>query len=591
MNQHCPTIAPIALSALHSPVIVPHLIITFIFALKCKPMTTAIKIKGPLKKYGHDTDCIVLARGGRRVKRAARVSIAQTHVAMTGVAWWTCACALLALANSHIYERCELAQELQRLNVRQDHIATWVCIAFHESRFDTAAQNPYSGDHGLLQISELYWCGNGKVCGVPCSAFRDDDISDDVACAQHIHEEHTRLQGDGFLAWVVYAQHCKHNTKKYLADCDITHKNVSAKTVFKQRALSNNSLNTTSMLKINIDDLKPPYLTIGSVLRGSYANELEQNYKHKSVNRKDWVDYKVDNIDELTLPVLNKKSQGFEPVHTSTTTVPPHVSRSRVIETNQFRHGTSSVPLLRKGSNAITFDRSETTTMSPPIFSQRVIKPNEVADSAYSKITLMPKSNNKLIGYTTARTTTTKLFNTESTVSYKAERKTFTFTSNRPASPTATTQIPRARIRQYANRVSSTPPTTFRHKSFTTSSLRRPSTTTPRVSTKRTTLSQRTTTTRPTTQSNWSQRTTKHWNKSNLLPSTAASTTTSRTAVPPQLAQLTKKPFSIFDFYLNPTKRPTLAPYSAPTFDSRYKIKVFADGTTPIPHINKKDNI
>ncbi|XP_050683116.1 putative uncharacterized protein DDB_G0268590 [Leptidea sinapis] len=181
---------------------------------------------------------------------------------------------LLAFSAARIYERCELARDLIQLGISKDQLATWVCIAFHESRFDTAARNPYSGDHGLLQISELYWCGAGKACGVPCSAFRDEDISNDVECALRIYEEHTRLQGNGFLAWVVYPQHCKHNAKKYLADCEGSLKDVSPyKVQGRGRSLKDNSQsqnnNDLYFRKFpNIDDLKPPSITINQFLPG-----------------------------------------------------------------------------------------------------------------------------------------------------------------------------------------------------------------------------------------------------------------------------------------------------------------------------------
>ncbi|XP_045509889.1 uncharacterized protein LOC123705236 [Colias croceus] len=307
---------------------------------------------------------------------------------MFGVALLTSA--LLASAAARIYDRCELARDLQALGVDKDHLATWVCIAFHESRFDTAARNPHSGDHGLLQISELYWCGPGKACGAPCSAFRDDDISDDVECALQIYKEHTRLQGDGFLAWVVYPHHCRNNAKKYLADCDSQLKDVSYKLdVDRGRALKTrhrsrgNNNDTVPYYKKfpNIDDLKPPYIPINTLLRGkfeesegereketvknydnnNYYNVYNENKKHpfEWLNNKLFITSsmkipltKIYNIDELKPPVYDGKTR-FEyseaPVVRTTTTLrtptttidpalrnikPPNPKR---IESNQFR--------------------------------------------------------------------------------------------------------------------------------------------------------------------------------------------------------------------------------------------------------------
>ncbi|XP_061719800.1 mucin-2-like [Cydia pomonella] len=222
----------------------------------------------------------------------------------------------IAGAGARIYERCELARDLRGLGVRADHVATWVCIAFHESRFDTAARNPHSGDHGLLQISQLYWCGGGKACGLSCEDLRDDDISDDVACALHVYEEHTRLQDDGFLAWVVYPQHCKHNTKKYLADCDDTLKNASTNPREKSRALNvPKRTNLTMRLNQSIDELLPPYISMTSN-SGHSRNEIdfqEKNYQSK------WQVTQFSNIDDLSLPVFGLKTyQKTESPPTST---------------------------------------------------------------------------------------------------------------------------------------------------------------------------------------------------------------------------------------------------------------------------------
>ncbi|KAK3921176.1 Lysozyme c-1 [Frankliniella fusca] len=137
--------------------------------------------------------------------------------------------ALPAPARAKVYERCELARELLNAHgVPRDQLAVWVCIARHESEFNTTAvghvNGDGSGDHGLFQISDLYWCshrGRGKACSMACSELLDDDISDDMQCAKRIHREHQGLSGNGFNAWAVYAQHCKRpeRASKYLEGC------------------------------------------------------------------------------------------------------------------------------------------------------------------------------------------------------------------------------------------------------------------------------------------------------------------------------------------------------------------------------------
>lgn len=71
---------------------------------------------------------------------------------------------VIAIGNgawAKIYERCELARELkEKLNVPEEQLATWVCIAQHESNFDTTAVGTLAQgkDNGIFQISDLFWC-------------------------------------------------------------------------------------------------------------------------------------------------------------------------------------------------------------------------------------------------------------------------------------------------------------------------------------------------------------------------------------------------------------------------------------------------
>jgi hypothetical protein len=128
------------------------------------------------------------------------------------------------VGDGKVYERCELARELKHVhNIPMETIGTWVCIAKHESNFNTSAIGRLnwdgSEDHGLFQISDIYWCGeNGKSCGLKCEELRDNDITNDVECIKQIHAEHTRLSGDGFTAWAVYPR-CKGQSTMYIDGC------------------------------------------------------------------------------------------------------------------------------------------------------------------------------------------------------------------------------------------------------------------------------------------------------------------------------------------------------------------------------------
>jgi hypothetical protein len=110
---------------------------------------------------------------------------------------------LKSSGRSKVYDRCELARELRDIhNMPVEQIATWVCIVKHESNFNTSAIGRLnwdgSEDHGLFQISDIYWCsppGKGWACGVTCAELEDEDITDDVECVKKIYEEHQRLSG------------------------------------------------------------------------------------------------------------------------------------------------------------------------------------------------------------------------------------------------------------------------------------------------------------------------------------------------------------------------------------------------------------
>ncbi|KAL3275557.1 hypothetical protein HHI36_020313 [Cryptolaemus montrouzieri] len=143
---------------------------------------------------------------------------------------------LLALfVNAKIYDKCELARELKYVHdIDVEEIPVWVCIAKHESGFNTSIVNKESGDHGLFQISDLYWCSvnhQGQACYASCSSFEDDDITDDVQCIRRIYNEHKRLSGNGYNAWVVYPLFCKNNIESYVEGCFNTTDSTTSKPV------------------------------------------------------------------------------------------------------------------------------------------------------------------------------------------------------------------------------------------------------------------------------------------------------------------------------------------------------------------------
>lgn len=131
---------------------------------------------------------------------------------------------LLTWADAKTYEPCELARDLVSKGASKEEVPTWVCIAKHESNFNTSAVGRLNGDgssdHGIFQISDRYWCSpQGWACNIPCDLLEDDDISDDWKCAKRIFRQHKVLSGNGFNAWAVYSSRCSGDTSQYVSGC------------------------------------------------------------------------------------------------------------------------------------------------------------------------------------------------------------------------------------------------------------------------------------------------------------------------------------------------------------------------------------
>lgn len=154
---------------------------------------------------------------------------------------------------SKVFSRCELANELKyKHNISEDQLATWVCIARYESQYNTSAvghtNEDRSGDHGLFQVSDIYWCsppGIGLACGISCVQLEDDDITDDVTCIRRIYRAHERQTGNGFSAWAVYEPYCKKDADRFIDDCFTTKTATTTQLPYVQTVSSKNKKNST----------------------------------------------------------------------------------------------------------------------------------------------------------------------------------------------------------------------------------------------------------------------------------------------------------------------------------------------------------
>nr|XP_025043465.1 sperm acrosome membrane-associated protein 3-like isoform X2 [Pelodiscus sinensis] len=86
-----------------------------------------------------------------------------------------------------IFQRCELAQVLHHAGMdgfRGYSLADWLCLAFHESRFDTGTvdhEADGSTDNGIFQINSRLWCEDYKssarnLCHMHCSGWPGGNI-------------------------------------------------------------------------------------------------------------------------------------------------------------------------------------------------------------------------------------------------------------------------------------------------------------------------------------------------------------------------------------------------------------------------------
>ncbi|XP_076775303.1 lysozyme C-2-like [Arvicanthis niloticus] len=129
-----------------------------------------------------------------------------------------------------VYERCEFARIMKRNGMAGYcgvSLANWVCLAQHESNYNTRATNYNPGgkstDYGIFQINSRYWCNDGKTpravnaCGIPCSALLQDDITQAIQCVKRVVRD-----PQGVRAWVAWKVHCQNqDLSKYIRDCGV----------------------------------------------------------------------------------------------------------------------------------------------------------------------------------------------------------------------------------------------------------------------------------------------------------------------------------------------------------------------------------
>ncbi|XP_053880592.1 sperm acrosome membrane-associated protein 3-like [Malaclemys terrapin pileata] len=127
-----------------------------------------------------------------------------------------------------IFRRCELAQVLHQAGMdgfRGYSLADWLCMAFHESRFNTDMvdhEADGSTDNGIFQINSRQWCDDYRsstqnLCHMHCSDLLTSNINDDIVCAMQIVQ-----QPRGMGAWLAWRKHCEgHELSQWVEGCNV----------------------------------------------------------------------------------------------------------------------------------------------------------------------------------------------------------------------------------------------------------------------------------------------------------------------------------------------------------------------------------
>ncbi|XP_072228715.1 lysozyme C-like [Leuresthes tenuis] len=135
---------------------------------------------------------------------------------------------LVAAASAKVFERCEWARVLKSNGMdgyRGYSLANWVCLTYHESRFNTKATNrntDRSTDYGIFQINSRWWCNDGQTqtsnaCNIRCSDLLSDNVGAAINCAKRVVRDPS-----GIEAWVAWRVHCKNrDVSSYIAGCGV----------------------------------------------------------------------------------------------------------------------------------------------------------------------------------------------------------------------------------------------------------------------------------------------------------------------------------------------------------------------------------
>ncbi|XP_018531565.1 lysozyme C [Lates calcarifer] len=135
---------------------------------------------------------------------------------------------LVASASAKVFDRCEWARVLKS-NGMDGYggysLANWVCLTYHESRYNTRATNRNSNgstDYGIFQINSRYWCSDGgpsvnNGCNIRCSELLTDDVTVAIRCTKRVMQDRP-----GITAWRAWTRRCENqDLSSYVSGCGV----------------------------------------------------------------------------------------------------------------------------------------------------------------------------------------------------------------------------------------------------------------------------------------------------------------------------------------------------------------------------------
>lgn len=123
-------------------------------------------------------------------------------------------------AEAKVLTQCQAVKELQVAGVSRTLMSNWVClmenVSHMNTRLVTGPGTAASFSFGIFQINSRKWCVRGRkggLCNKRCEDFADDNIQDDIVCANKI------LDTEGFKSWEAWMKKCKNKPLPNIGHC------------------------------------------------------------------------------------------------------------------------------------------------------------------------------------------------------------------------------------------------------------------------------------------------------------------------------------------------------------------------------------